>query len=285
MSNALIPGLLFEGNESFPPPPGHLVLVTDHLTAPADFLLHRALALSLKRASENPKVQSRVVIVSLANDFSQWAAIASKSNINLRQHLKNGSLAYVDGLSLSGYNGNTEFLNSEWYTTVDSLFATAAEPSLKGIYDAISTSLRDIQPNDSAAQSLIILDDITMLEFLGIPSLTTSRFLRALRALSHRHSASLIIRAHASPISISAESSPYDSDILQCLLEASHTHVEVRPLTSGRSGAISGEITVHKGGRYTGSLTKGLGRKAGVQYRLGEGGATFFQKGMSAGVL
>jgi len=294
MSNFLVNGLAFEGNDFSTFSTSQFLLVTDHLASPADFLVHRALALSLKRSSVPGSSNSRVLLVSFANDFSHWSAIASKSNINIRQHLKNGSFSYVDGLSVSGYNHGVQVERIEECGPVDPIFSskTGRETiSLKLIYEAIVQSLRNSPPSlediaqTSNTKGELIIDDITILEYIGVPPIEISRFLRALRALCNHHSMSLLVRAHASPLLISSDSSPFDSKLLKNLLETCHVHLEVRPLTSGRSGAISGEITVHRGG-FSGDVhAKGTGRKAAIHYRLTEGSATFFQKGMSAGVL
>jgi len=168
------------------------------------------------------------------------------------------------------------------------------EASLQALYNAIAhflqhTSIPDTLHDSPASRTLIILDDITLLSYLGYPADSLVRFLRALRSLCTRpaSASTLLIRAHASPSPISTESTPYpyDEEVLRHLLEVCQTHVEVRPLGSGKSGAVSGEVAVHQGGAATQEVPKGLGRNFGVQYRLGENGASFFRKGMSAGVL
>jgi len=55
-------------------PNGILLLITDGLAAPADFVLHRCLATHLK---ENKK--SNTVILSVSEGISRWKALASKS--------------------------------------------------------------------------------------------------------------------------------------------------------------------------------------------------------------
>ncbi|KAF8576864.1 hypothetical protein K439DRAFT_1418643 [Ramaria rubella] len=288
MTTPLVPGLSFDTANSFLPSASQLLLITDHLAAPADFILHRALALHLKHS--NPKYQRhRAVLVSLASDFGHWRAIAAKSNVNLQQHMKAGSLAYVDGLSLSAYRlpTTTPIKEGGGYFICPPLFsASISEPSLKGLYNVIAQSLWDTEAG--VAEQIVILDDITLLEHIGAPIIIVTRFIRAIRVLCHRRSAALVIRAHASPsFNFGGETGmPFDSDLLRALVDACQVHVEVRPLASGRSGAVSGEIAVHKGGLATsGEGGEGRGRRAAVQYRLGDGGAVFFQRGMGAGVL
>lgn len=81
--------------------------------------------------------------------------------------------------------------------------------------------------------------------------------------------------------------------------------MEVRPLSSGRSGAVSGEVSqdpsyldpIERNPTYIMQLCLHLGpveskpsyplitRSAALQYRLTDSGAIFFNKGTSEGVL
>jgi hypothetical protein len=56
------------------PYPGQLLLITDELPSPADFLLHKFLSTHLK----DPK-DARCVVISVSEDLARWKAIASKS--------------------------------------------------------------------------------------------------------------------------------------------------------------------------------------------------------------
>lgn len=67
----------------FPPPNlldsdvGQLLLITDTLPAPADFLLHQILSTHLR--SRPGDVDARCVIGSVSEDFGRWKAVAGKS--------------------------------------------------------------------------------------------------------------------------------------------------------------------------------------------------------------
>jgi hypothetical protein len=62
----------------FPPPEilshSQLLLITDELPSPADFLLHRILASQLR---EN--APGKAIILSVSEDLARWKAIAAKS--------------------------------------------------------------------------------------------------------------------------------------------------------------------------------------------------------------
>ncbi|KAF8505064.1 hypothetical protein JB92DRAFT_2793957 [Gautieria morchelliformis] len=290
MSVSLVPGLSFGPNLLPLPPPGQFLFITDQLASPADFILHRALALQLKPVNPNSH-RPRVILVSVVSDFAHWCAIATKSNVNLKQHLTAGSLTYIDGLSLSAYQSpespDTHSVDEDGYVRCRPLFATGnGEPSLVGLYDIIARSLR-YNSDDTVSQKMVIMDDITLLELIGVPSITITRFIRALRALCRRHTSALVIRAHCSPSPSAVLGMPFDSDLLRALVDVCHVHIEVRPLASGRSGAVSGEIAVHTGCLALSGVEgeAGMGRKGSIQYRLNDGGVVYFQKGMGAGVL
>lgn len=77
--------------------------------------------------------------------------------------------------------------------------------------------------------------------------------------------------------------------------------MEVKPLLSGRSGAVSGEvssacqtkpflnslrqISFHPGPCVDESEFQSIPRSAAVQYRLTDTGAVFFERGTGGGVL
>ena len=93
---------------------------------------------------------------------------ASSQNVNLQHHIAAGALEFVDVLALAQPS-----------------FIAPEDSSQNG-----SGSLRDViyrvqQFLDHSAKdepALIILDDITMLEWIGFPLLDVVRFFRALRS-------------------------------------------------------------------------------------------------------
>jgi len=125
---------------------------------------------------------------------------------------------------------------------------------------------------------MVILDDISSLEWTGVSSLDLIRFIRALRSLCLKSNASLIIRHH-----VVTPTEP--DDLLRQLLQICTYHMDVRPLSSGRSGAVSGEIALHAGPSVDFPDFVLIPRSAAVQYRLTDTGAVFFGRGTGGGVL
>ena len=155
-------------------PDGVILLITDQLAAPADFVLHRSLTTHLR---ERRKPSS--LILSVSEGIGRWKALATKlvlihhfsrpslhfnlfsmfQNLNLSHHVEAGSLEFVDVLALI-------------QPTPDQ------RQSLRLLVERVQSCL------DRAAggPALIIVDDISTLDWIGFPILELSRFLRALRA-------------------------------------------------------------------------------------------------------
>ncbi|KAH7879376.1 uncharacterized protein C8R40DRAFT_1028068, partial [Lentinula edodes] len=130
---------------------------------------------------------------------------------------------------------------------------------------------------------IIILDDITTLHWTGLASpLELGRFCRALRGLCVRNDAVLVIRHHVL--------SPTSGDLLFRSLHALCTyHMDIQPLSSGRSGVVSGQIALHQGPNFIHqgpattstktSIVKTRPRSRALQYKLTDTSAVYFERG------
>lgn len=90
--------------------------------------------------------------------------------MNLQHHLDAGSLAFVDVLS--------EVQPPS--TVVSGKQSVSVNTNLRVLLDRVQAYLDRAQSEDSP---LIILDDITMLEWIGFAALDINRFFRALRSV------------------------------------------------------------------------------------------------------
>jgi len=229
-------------------PEGITLLVTDALSAPANFLLHRTLAAYMKDRND-----AKCVILSVSEDMTRWKALAAKSNFNLQDHLDSGSVEFIDVLA--------------------QVQPTSEGPNLRPIYDRVQACI--INSNDSV---LVILDDITILEWIGFPLIDIIRFSRALRALCQKLNVTLLIRHHLV--------TPGDpDDLYRHLLQICTYHMEVQPLASGRSGTVSGQVSLHLGVSAKPNRVTLIPRRNALQYRLTESGLDFFERGTSECVL
>ncbi|KAI0338225.1 hypothetical protein BDW22DRAFT_802252 [Trametopsis cervina] len=240
---------------SLPPiPKGDAVLVTDELASPADFILHANLAAHVKDSSRN----SRCILISVTESLSRWITIGAKSNINVPSLLVNGTLVLLD-------------IEAELQAAYDS-----AEPILRPVFDSLQVILADEASH--SAHTLVILDDISALEWIGFSSQDVGYFARALCAACRKVNASLIIRHH-----VVTPGNP--DDLLRLLLQLCTYRIDVFPLSTGRSGSVSGQIAILPGPGRVGSAMKTITRSSAVLYRLTDSGSTFFERGTGAAVL
>ena len=243
----------FAPTTMFPPTalplPREIVLITDEILSPGDFLLHRFLINHLKGTKK-----ATAILVCVSEDLTRWKSVASKSvrranviavalgvhlvldlqNVNLSTNLDLGSLMLVDVMSHL-----TPRVATEGYPTLGELY--------KNIHSVLNIFSEDVEKN-----TLLILDDLTALEWIGIPTEEIARFARALCALSRRvlillsddafgtyataqHNSSLVVRHH-----ITTPSEP--DELFKRLVQLCDYHLDVFPLSSGRSGSVSGQV-------------------------------------------
>lgn len=143
---------------------------------------------------------------------------------------------------------------------------------LKPLFDLITPILK------ADHQSLIVIDDLSVVEWMGINYKEIHRFLRAILHVVRESNASIIIRTR----SLSLET---PSDLQLLLLDHCYLHIEVLGLSSGRSGAVSGEIAIHAGPNSNVDIKDIRPRHKALQYRLTEHNVVFFERGTSANVL
>ena len=60
-------------------PQGIILLITDQLSAPADFLLHKFLYQHLKKDNNTDVGLTKAVILSVSEGLARWKAVASRS--------------------------------------------------------------------------------------------------------------------------------------------------------------------------------------------------------------
>ncbi|KAH9987019.1 hypothetical protein BJV74DRAFT_843197 [Russula compacta] len=228
------------------------ILITDQLASPGDFLLHQLLSEYVKSSPDG-----RCIIISVSQALAKWRAISSRSGFNLDQKLEQGSVVFID------VPGQFPDLSP------------SEGPSLLPLLDLIR---RCIGIQRGSTPPLVIFDELASFEWIGHSALDVSRFARALVASCAKNDVFLAIRYHIV--------APDDLDsILRILLQLSTYYIEVLPLSSGKSGAVSGEIALHPGAVLTGTPRRVIPRSRALHYRLGEYHATYFERGTGHAVL
>ncbi|EDR04787.1 uncharacterized protein LACBIDRAFT_295001 [Laccaria bicolor S238N-H82] len=163
-------------------------------------------------------------------------------------NITNGSLEFIDVMK----HVQPDFRAPAPRETAD----LHTSPTLRPLFDLLQTALQKADHGDA---KLVILDDIATLEWIGFSLLDAK--------------ATLIIRQHVV--------TPGDpDDLFRHLLQMCAYHMDVRPLASGRSGAVSGEVALHLGpSTPVGGGVNLIPRNAALQYKLADNGPVFFSAG------
>lgn len=238
---------------SFPPSglplPRELLLITDELNSPADFLLYRTVFAHLK---ENKS--ARAVVVSVSGSEQTWKIMSGKM---VRTALSGGFPALVERAQGVNY---AQFLASQRLVFIDAM-EHIEQPddalnlsSTIPLFRYLQTKLDALQSTPDAP-ALVVFDDTAALEWTGVPLLELSRFTRALSALCRkvRPPASLLPTPPDAPRAIwqtgvalilrhHVATPGEPDDLLRHLLQLCTYHLDVFPLSSGRSGAVHGQV-------------------------------------------
>ncbi|KAI5889930.1 uncharacterized protein SCHCODRAFT_02630412 [Schizophyllum commune H4-8] len=230
------------------------ILLTDELASPADFYLYST-------AFQRLKGGRRVLVVSAADDLARWKAVAGKSGVNSAQQVVNKAFEYYD-------------VSAELDRVLESVDQDGAPP-LRALYDTIVDRLAQQE-----APSLIILDALPEMLWLGLPEKDVRLFCRALRALCLKNHTGLLIRFHTT-------ADGEHDELLAFLTQLCQFRVDVCPLASGRSGLVSGEIVLRRGAScfVQHMNVKTIPRSSALQYRLSDYSVMYFEKGTDRAVL
>ncbi|KAL7415484.1 hypothetical protein BDY24DRAFT_383101 [Mrakia frigida] len=282
----LFPHLSFqdpEGSSSSPrvplPPKGSTILLSDTLSSPAGFVLMHFLASQLKAGKE-------VVLVGCGEGLSHYRAVAKK------MYLNDSAVTFIDALShlsMPTESSNSSPLQSN---VAPSLFPPPQDDlSLRPLYNLIVSTLkgkgRAVNGTDSddapgPTETLVIIDDLSALHWMGVEVDEVSRFVRALQARSRKTSSSLLLLIHGST---SSPSLPQDT-LFRTLYPSVDLFIQCRGLSSGRSGEVSGELSFTPTPLMSSdTLFPSTSPGKELQYKLGDSSVTFFAKGTGYGFL
>ncbi|EUC67588.1 elongator complex protein, putative [Rhizoctonia solani AG-3 Rhs1AP] len=263
----------------FIPQTGQVFLITDNPASSAQFLIQALLQSQLKREGEASGSGRACVIVSVDHDFAHISAIAARSNLNLAQCIRERTLVYVDALSQASQPpGNLGDGEGAPDGPPGIVICPPLATSLRPLYDVIQRAFEQLSP--STFGKLLILGDVSTLEWIGIPATEVSRFVRAVRALAVKNECGVVVLYH-SPM----RDLPIESGVLKDLVTSCDVHAEVRELSSGLSSAVSGEVALHHGFTAPDPHFVAIPRERALQYRLTDAGVIWFDRGTSAGVL
>ncbi|KAG8692277.1 hypothetical protein FRC08_009879 [Ceratobasidium sp. 394] len=253
------------------PQRGQVLLVTDTPASSAQFYVHACLHSQLKRETDT----RACVLVSVDHDLAHISAVTARSNLNLANSLVARSLVFVDAFSAASHPPDRLTLPP---AAPGVIVCPPLDTSLRPLYNVIRRAFLDLVP--TAAKRLLLLGDLSTLEWIGVPPTEIMRFVRAVRALAISHEAGLVVTYHSPTPAL-----PIESDVLRELITCCDVHAEVRELSSGLSSAVSGEVALHPGFTIPDPHFIPIPRERAVQFRLTDGGVVWFERGTSAGIL
>ncbi|KAF8598511.1 hypothetical protein BDV93DRAFT_478396 [Ceratobasidium sp. AG-I] len=261
------------------PQSGQVLLITDTPASSSQFLLHALLQSQLKRETDPTNDAPTCILVSVDHDLAHISAIASRSNLNLHTCLRNRTLVFVDALSRTSHPPGGLAADPdapESPATPGIVVCPPLADSLLPLYDVIRRAFSEL----TRGPALLVLGDLSTLEWIGVSSTELTRFVRAVRALAVQNQAGLVVTYHSPSAQL-----PIGLPVLRDLVLCADVHAEVRELSSGLSSAVSGEVALHPGFTAHDPLFVPIPREQALQYRLTDGSAIWFERGTSAGVL
>ncbi|CDZ98269.1 Uncharacterised protein family UPF0405 [Phaffia rhodozyma] len=240
------------------PPAATTVLLSDTISAPADFVLLHFVATQLKATKS-------VLLVGCGEGVDHYKAISKKIGISLDQP------------------------NFKFHDALSAQSQSSAPSDLRNLFDSIISLVERQQKENSSpsdgpeSEVMVVLDDLSALLWMGAELETVGRFVRALQASSRKLNFNIVYLVHTIPSSASAV--PED-ELFRLLHPSADLWIRVQGLQSGRSGDVSGELSFIPSPLL--DSDEGFPRTEPgkeLQYKLGDSGVTFFPKGTGQGFL
>ncbi|KAI5481180.1 UPF0405 domain protein [Pseudohyphozyma bogoriensis] len=222
-------------------PAGLFLLITDALEAPGTFLLSHFVAKAVRDGR-------RTVFLGLSQSFDHYSAILKKTGVQLATARDKGVFTYIDAPPTS-------------------------HDTLRLLSDALIPAL------EGAEQPLVVIDDVSSLQWSGQSVQDVARFVAGLRAVISNVGGSLVVLQHGDDL---ASPDSDDSALFRRLFQRSDLWLHTTVLSS----QTRGELAIHRGPALAEDW--GVVDRSGataLQYKLEEGGAVFHVKGLGKGFL
>ncbi|KAK8861736.1 hypothetical protein IAR55_002559 [Kwoniella newhampshirensis] len=270
----LTPHLPFASSSpSLPPPSSHLVL-SDTLSSPSHFATYHLVSAAVG------KERRRVVWVDFRGEGrASWEAVLKKLGTPLPP-ASSKEFVHITPSSLP-YSIPTN-------STSPRLSDDGSRASLRATYDSVVPHLKE--------GSLVILDGLSELVWMGMSSVEVGSFVRAIFAKVRNTKSTLVSTVHADHLPLASSStynprsSDSNADLLERLLRVGQGGWwRISHLPSGRSGDVMGEISSHPLSSYIEQGEKNgfthVPRSNPLQYRLEASTVRVFPKGTGRGFL
>ena len=190
----------------------HIIEEEDLLGA---FLVNHFLHLALRQSSH-------VILVGLENTFGHYKGVSSKFGINMTKSRDAGYVDYIDGLKLISEN-----INSEGTLVIEQFL------------NSMLAQVREYHKENT----VLIIDKISLLRSLGVTDREMLALVQELHLICHQHKSCLITRSRAMTGLGDCENHEEGNDRISAFMShTSNLSIAVRPLSSGRSSTVTGNI-------------------------------------------
>lgn len=255
-------------------PPDEKCITVLERGSDASFVVHHSLCYYIKN-------NYNVCFLALQQSFSHYANVAKKLGVNLGEAKEKNQLVFIEGLKSIGAaltNADSESSSSSEWTN---MFGTNdGESKLKNLY----LKLKEVATSQNSPL-LILIDDLTLLLYLGIEVKELVQFYCCLTQLSRSSQQACVLTL----MHLDANEGTLNEDepvelVSRYLQHYSDVVIDVRGLQTGYSREVHGQLTVEWRDRSQ-THPGGTKKPTEMQFRVYDRTISFFALGTSSIVL
>ncbi|WVQ93724.1 hypothetical protein IAU59_000801 [Kwoniella sp. CBS 9459] len=279
-------------SSALPPPSSHLI-ISDTLPSPGSFTVYHLISAALSKEKRRIiwvdfRAEGRGSLESVLKKLGTPLPPATTSNSSF---VTISPSSLPPSIPLTAPTASSSAQAPRLYTD------DSPHPSLRSTYDCINANLS----STATEGSLVILDGLSELLWMGMSAVDVARFVRAVFARVRSTKSTLVSTIHGDTLPLTSSSSASSSggeDVDRELLErlcriGQGVWWRVCHLASGRSGDVMGEISSHPLSRPSkpnahqndSSHYPSVSRCNPLQYRIEPSTVRVFPKGTGRGFL
>ncbi|KAI8921788.1 hypothetical protein BC831DRAFT_475446 [Entophlyctis helioformis] len=219
---------------------GSVFLITDTLQRSGSFLLHRFVARHLRLPAW------AVTLVCISQQPAHYAAVHKKLGMHLSLHQKKHTFQAIDVFSrladtVEPAPPRSSAAGSDAQADAQAQASDPVETLFEQIAASVASQLESVQSEDpdAAVKPCIVIDDLSMLLYAGMSPTQLVKLTMALCDLVIQRDGCLVVLAH--------DDCPDDQELVALnmwLARLSHVLLHVRPLESGVTDSVHGQLTV-----------------------------------------
>ncbi|CAO0800308.1 unnamed protein product [Mucor circinelloides] len=242
------------------------IAITDTLKSDANFLVHHFVVNQLKN-------DKHVVLVGLAQIFNHYFLIGRKLGINLQTYKQSGKFVFLDGLThLNEYTSETPYPPPKAPTAPTNTLDHKDEKQnlLRSFYKTIAQYV-------TSSNTLVILDDVSVLLYNGFEIEQVSTFILKLRSLVENVQGTLLTVVHADEEG--SEDTEQDN-FIKSIIYGSNLVLQVQPLNSGLARDVHGQLDIIFGPQQQHQQNTNTPQQS-LHYKILDNNVHFFARGVA----